>query len=368
MTDPTTRYPAPGRARRGSARRAAPAPAGGRPPPSTPTRRPRGTRDARRRLAAGSPAATAGHRRAPPRADARAAWTPPVRTEGSRWPAVVFGCHPGRRRAVVLRRADARPGPADDPLEPALAAHPHRHRRARPVRLAPAAVALSDGRASATGARRRVADRSPDAGRLASPRRGAVRRGPGDGRDRPGRRPRPLAGGPRAAVPRAPAVAGPARASAPRSGPATSTYDPALRFEVAARSRRRRRIPARRPLALPEQRRRHARVRPDRRRSGCRFPAASDASRVYWLRGYAGGLFIPFRDATNGTRPTAPAATSRRGQERRPRRATRRPASSILDCNFAYQPSCAFDPRWACPLAPPENRLDLAVEAGERLA
>ena len=39
----------------------------------------------------------------------------------------------------------------------------------------------------------------------------------------------------------------------------------------------------------------------------------------------------------------------------------------ILDFNFAYQPSCAFDPKWACPLAPPENHLDLPIRAGERL-
>ena len=38
-----------------------------------------------------------------------------------------------------------------------------------------------------------------------------------------------------------------------------------------------------------------------------------------------------------------------------------------IDFNFAYQPSCAFDPRWACPLAPPENRLDRPIRAGERL-
>ena len=40
----------------------------------------------------------------------------------------------------------------------------------------------------------------------------------------------------------------------------------------------------------------------------------------------------------------------------------------ILDFNFAFQPSCAFDPKWACPLAPPANRLDLPIRAGERLA
>ncbi|MBA3778710.1 MAG: DUF1684 domain-containing protein, partial [Chloroflexi bacterium] len=30
-------------------------------------------------------------------------------------------------------------------------------------------------------------------------------------------------------------------------------------------------------------------------------------------------------------------------------------------------PSCAYDPRWSCPLAPPENRLSVPVEVGERL-
>jgi uncharacterized protein (DUF1684 family) len=36
-----------------------------------------------------------------------------------------------------------------------------------------------------------------------------------------------------------------------------------------------------------------------------------------------------------------------------------------LDLNFAYNPSCAYDPRWACPLEPPGNRLALPVRAGE---
>lgn len=85
------------------------------------------------------------------------------------------------------------------------------------------------------------------------------------------------------------------------------------------------------------------------------------------LPGYVGGLFLPFRDATNGdltygagryVLDTAKGADL--GGD--PELGTR-----IVDFNFAYQPSCAFDPRWACPLAPPENRLDLAIEAGERI-
>ena len=39
----------------------------------------------------------------------------------------------------------------------------------------------------------------------------------------------------------------------------------------------------------------------------------------------------------------------------------------ILDFNYAYHPSCVHDHRWSCPLAPPENRLEVEVRAGERL-
>ena len=39
----------------------------------------------------------------------------------------------------------------------------------------------------------------------------------------------------------------------------------------------------------------------------------------------------------------------------------------VLDFNFAYNPSCSYDPRWVCPLSPPANRLPVAIEAGERM-
>ena len=89
---------------------------------------------------------------------------------------------------------------------------------------------------------------------------------------------------------------------------------------------------------------------------------------VFWLREYSGGIFVPFRDATNGTETygggrylldTAKGADLGGDAER---------ATIVIDFNFAYQPSCAFDPRWSCPLAPPENRLDIAIRAGERIA
>ena len=42
------------------------------------------------------------------------------------------------------------------------------------------------------------------------------------------------------------------------------------------------------------------------------------------------------------------------------------PGKVVLDFNQAYNPPCAFTPFATCPLAPPENRLDLAVTAGEK--
>ena len=87
---------------------------------------------------------------------------------------------------------------------------------------------------------------------------------------------------------------------------------------------------------------------------------------VYWLEGYGGGLFVSFTDATSGDATygagrylldTVKGADLGREGDR-----------LVLDFNFAYHPSCAYDPRWACPLAPAENRLPLAVRAGERLA
>jgi uncharacterized protein len=85
---------------------------------------------------------------------------------------------------------------------------------------------------------------------------------------------------------------------------------------------------------------------------------------LFWLEGYGGGLFVSFRDLTSGRTTygagrylldTVKGADLGMEGDR-----------LVLDFNFAYQPSCAYDPAWACPLAPPENRLDVAVEAGER--
>lgn len=88
---------------------------------------------------------------------------------------------------------------------------------------------------------------------------------------------------------------------------------------------------------------------------------------VYWMAGYAGGLFLPFRDATNGSATYGAGRYLLDTAKSADLGGDVASGRLILDFNFAFHPSCAFDPRWSCPLAPPENRLDVAVEAGERL-
>jgi uncharacterized protein (DUF1684 family) len=97
------------------------------------------------------------------------------------------------------------------------------------------------------------------------------------------------------------------------------------------------------------------------------FVAGARPLDLFWMAGYAGGLFLPFRDATNG-RQTYGAGRYLLDGAKSADLGGDAAGRLILDFNFAFQPSCAFDPRWACPLAPPANRLDIEVEAGERIA
>ena len=86
---------------------------------------------------------------------------------------------------------------------------------------------------------------------------------------------------------------------------------------------------------------------------------------LYWLDGYAGGLFAPFADATSGT--TTYGAGRYLLDTVKGADLGTEDGRLVLDFNFAYNPSCAYDPSWACPLAPPGNRLAIGVEAGERV-
>jgi len=98
------------------------------------------------------------------------------------------------------------------------------------------------------------------------------------------------------------------------------------------------------------------------------FAAGERRLGLYWMAGYAGGLFLPFRDATNGHETYGAGRYLLDSAKSADLGGDTAKRTLILDFNFAFQPSCSFDPRWSCPLSPPENRLDLRVEAGERLA
>ncbi|HJP88299.1 MAG TPA: DUF1684 domain-containing protein [Candidatus Limnocylindrales bacterium] len=97
------------------------------------------------------------------------------------------------------------------------------------------------------------------------------------------------------------------------------------------------------------------------------FAAGERELGVYWMSGYAGGLFLPFRDATSGSETYGAGRYLLDAAKSADLGAGRTAGSLVLDFNFSFQPSCAFDPKWACPLAPPENRLDIRIEAGERI-
>ncbi len=87
---------------------------------------------------------------------------------------------------------------------------------------------------------------------------------------------------------------------------------------------------------------------------------------LYWLEGYGGGVFLPFGDTTNGRETYGSGRyllDSVKGAD-----LGMVDDRMLLDFNFAYNPSCLYDSRWACPLTPPPNRLDVAVRAGERMA
>jgi uncharacterized protein (DUF1684 family) len=69
------------------------------------------------------------------------------------------------------------------------------------------------------------------------------------------------------------------------------------------------------------------------------------------------GLFIPFRDSTSGTETYGAG----RYVEAEPLGDGR----FELDFNRAYNPYCAYNDTWRCPLPPRENWLPVPIKAGE---
>jgi hypothetical protein len=70
-------------------------------------------------------------------------------------------------------------------------------------------------------------------------------------------------------------------------------------------------------------------------------------------------LFVPFRDATSGSETYGAG----RYLEVEP---PGRDGIVVVDFNYAYNPYCAYNAAWSCPLPPPENRLRVPIRAGER--
>lgn len=140
----------------------------------------------------------------------------------------------------------------------------------------------------------------------------------------------------------------------PRAGgePSYFPYDPQLRFDAGVEPVE----PATLEIAGSA-----GSVTRFRRFARARF--AGSSLELYWLETYGGGIFLPFRDGTSG-RETYGAGRylldTVKGADLGGSGDT-----LVLDFNFAFNPSCAWDESWACPLAPPANRLPMRIEAGE---
>ncbi|HWC34512.1 MAG TPA: DUF1684 domain-containing protein [Mycobacteriales bacterium] len=99
------------------------------------------------------------------------------------------------------------------------------------------------------------------------------------------------------------------------------------------------------------------------RRIGCVTLGPVGTLDVWWLDSYGGGVWLPLRDANpesyGGGRyvlDTVKGADLGGDGD-----------TLVVDLNFAYNPSCAYDEAWACPLAPEGNRTDVVVPVGELL-
>ncbi len=130
-------------------------------------------------------------------------------------------------------------------------------------------------------------------------------------------------------------------------------YNPALRFEIGLTP-----LPDASDEEFPAGEDGVLRMRPFAKTQGLAEPLGGELT-LFWITGYGGGVFLPFADATSG-RETYGAGRymldTIKGAD----------LGAVLDFNFAYNPSCAYSDRYICPLAPPANRLPVAIRAGER--
>lgn len=145
------------------------------------------------------------------------------------------------------------------------------------------------------------------------------------------------------------------------TGLPVAAYDPDWRFELAI-------APAEEPRRMEVETGTDGTV-PFELLGTVRVPLAGTLD-VWRLASYGGGLFVPVKDALAG-RPGGTYGGGRylidtiKGADLGIA-ADDGEASLVLDFNFAYNPSCAYDPAWACPLAQAGNTLAVEVPVGER--
>ena len=85
---------------------------------------------------------------------------------------------------------------------------------------------------------------------------------------------------------------------------------------------------------------------------------------LLWLQAYGGGIYLSFRDETSGA--TTYGAGRYLLDTVKGADLGTQGGRLVLDFNFAYNPSCSYDPQWSCPLPPPANRVSFPIAAGER--
>lgn len=136
-------------------------------------------------------------------------------------------------------------------------------------------------------------------------------------------------------------------------------YDPALRFAVGLRG------VEGEVLTQSAGADGAMRLRPFARTDGLRAALGSELT-LYWIEGYGGGVLLPFKDQTSGRESFGGGRyvlDTIKGADLGDDGAGR----TLIDFNFAYNPSCSYSDRYICPLAPAGNRLAGRVAAGERI-
>lgn len=78
------------------------------------------------------------------------------------------------------------------------------------------------------------------------------------------------------------------------------------------------------------------------------------------VTGYEDYLFLPFTDSTNGS-------DTYEGGRYIGLRIPKEGDSLLIDFNQAYNPYCAYNTKYSCPIVPADNHLDIAIEAGVKL-